>query len=143
MKAVSVLALFVLSLFQAIMLLADPQTLPMPPEFSSNADPSALLRSYPLGGITKQAAFSHHGKAHRTITLPNGMEGWVYEVGGTRHENIYISPDGEKRSVMETSKGSRVRTYILVFDSRGTVSDVLYKENGRHDGLTALQLQLK
>jgi hypothetical protein len=36
-----------------------------------------------------------------------------------------------------------VHTYTLVFDDKGVVVDVLYNEQGPHDGLTALQAQLK
>ena len=92
---------------------------PMPPDFSAKADREEALLKYPLGVITKQAAFSHHGQAIRTVTLPNGNEGWVYQVG----------------------EGSGLGTYTLAFNDKGIVTDVLYNEKGRHNGMTALQLQ--
>jgi len=45
--------------------------------------------------------------------------------------------------VYETGPGNGVRTYTLMFDDKGAVIDVLYNEKGRHDGLTALQVQRK
>ena len=114
----------------------------MPPNFSEQASPEKVLRVYPLGVITKQAAFVHHGKAVRTLILPNGKEGWVYEVGG-KQAQTYQHPTGEEHTVYETGPGNGVRTYTLEFDSKGVVIDVLYNEQGRHDGLTALQVQRK
>lgn len=51
--------------------------LPMPPSFTDEVAPETVLRAYPLGNITKQAAFSHHGKAVRSLTLPNGKRNSV------------------------------------------------------------------
>ena len=93
--------------------------MPMPPAFSVQADPENTLLEYPLGVITKQAAFSHHGQATRDIKLPNGYSGWVYQLG----------------------EESGLRTYTLEFDDKGQVIDVLYNERGRHNGMTALQVQ--
>lgn len=93
--------------------------MPMPPAFSVQADPQETLRTYPLGVITKQAAFSHHGQATRTVKLPNGNAGWVYQSG----------------------EESGLRTYTLEFDGQDRVVDVLYNERGRHNGMTALQVQ--
>lgn len=59
------------------------------------------------------------GKPASTAILPNGLEAWKYEVG----------------------EGFGLRTYTLIFDQRGVVVDVLFNENGRHDGLSALQIQ--
>lgn len=98
---------------------AEQKYLPMPPVFSVAAAPEKTLREYPLGVVTKQAAFSHHGQATRTVKLPNGDEGWVYQVG----------------------EGTGLRTYTLVFDTAGVVTDVLYNERNWRNGLTALQLQ--
>lgn len=92
---------------------------PMPPTFNTRIEPREALTSYPLGVITKVAAFSHHGKENRSVKLPNGYEGKVYQVGS----------------------GTGLRTYTLVFNDKGVVTDVLYNEKGRHNGLTALQLQ--
>lgn len=116
--------------------------LPMPPSFTDEVAPEAVLRTYPLSVITKQAAFSHHGKAVRTSILPNGKEGWVYEAGG-KQAQTYEHPTKEKHTVYETGSGNGVRIYTLEFDDKGVVIDVLYNEQGRHDGLTALQVQRK
>ena len=114
--AMLLIAAALLSMFSSA---ADLKYPPMPPDFSTKTDREEALRQYPLGVITKQAAFSHHGQAIRTVTLPNGNEGWVYQVG----------------------EGSGLRTYTLAFNEKGIVTDVLYNEKGRHNGLTALQLQ--
>lgn len=114
----------------------------MPPSFSEQNEPEMVLRAYPLGVTTKQAAFSHHGKALRTLILPNGKEGWVYEVGGKQAQTYQHSTRG-KHTVYEAGPGNGVRTYTLVFDDKAVVIDVLYNEQGRHDGLTALQVQRK
>lgn len=114
----------------------------MPPSFTVEGEPETVLRAYPLGVITKQAAFSHHGKAVRALTLPNGKEGWVYEAG-VKQARTYQRPTKDKQAVYETEPGYGVRTYTLVFDEKGVVIDVLYNERGRHDGLTALQVQRK
>ncbi|MDP1645367.1 MAG: hypothetical protein Q8L71_07670 [Thiobacillus sp.] len=116
--------------------------LSMPPSFTEQVEPETVLRAYPLGVITKQAAFSHHGKAVRTLILPNGKEGWVYQVGG-KQARTYRHPTSEKHTVYETGPGNGVRAYTLVFEDKGVVSDVLYNEKGRHDGLTSLQIQRK
>lgn len=115
--------------------------LPMPPTFTPQADIEQTLRAYPLGVITRQAAFSHHGRFHREVKLPNGLTGWVYDVGGQPKAVTYGSPTGESRNVRETEARHGTRGYTLVFDSRGLVVDVLYNEEGRHDGLTALSQQ--
>lgn len=92
----------------------------MPPTFELNADPKTVLSTYPLGSIPQQAAFSHHGGAHRAVTLSNGSTGWIYNVGGKEWH----------------------RTYTLVFDRQRMVSDVLYYDRGkRGGGLSALVLQ--
>ncbi|MBI5463000.1 MAG: hypothetical protein HY941_12515 [Gammaproteobacteria bacterium] len=108
-----------IALFSAFTHAAEQKYLPMPPAFSVEADPAAVLRAYPLGVITKQAAFSHHGQATRSVKLPNGYEGWIYQLG--------------------TESG--LRTYTLEFDAQERVIDVLYNERGRHNGMTALQIQ--
>lgn len=91
----------------------------MPPSFSTKTVPEKALRQYPLGVITREAAFSHHGQATRKVTLPNGDEGRVYQVG----------------------EGAGLRTYTLEFNEKGVATDVLYNEKWRHNGLTALQVQ--
>jgi hypothetical protein len=121
--------------------LVQSANLPMPPVFTLAASIEQTLRAYPLGVITKQAAFSHHGKAHHEIKLPNGLEGWVYDVGGLPKAVTYVSPAGEKQTVRETEIRHETRSYTLVFDNRGVVIDVLYNEDGSQDGLTAHSLQ--
>ena len=132
--------LLTLTMAAATAALAGQQT--MPPSFSEQSEPETVLHAYPLGITTKQAAFSHHGKALRTLILPNGKEGWVYEVGG-KQAQTYQHPTREKHTVYEAGPGNGVRTYTLLFDDKGVVIDVLYNEKGRHDGLTALQVQRK
>jgi|GEM_PF-2159610 len=132
--------LLTMTMVAATAALAGQQT--MPPSFSEQNEPEMVLRAYPLGVTTKQAAFSHHGKALSTLVLPNGKEGWVYEVRG-KQAQTYQHPTREKHTVYEAGPGNNVRTYTLVFDDKGVVIDVLYNEKGRHDGLTALQVQRK
>lgn len=117
--ASSVVLLIVAALLSTYSFAAEQKYPPMPPDFSTKTDMEKALRQYPLGVITKDAAFSHHGQATRKITLPNANEGWVYQVG----------------------EGAGLRTYTLEFNEKGVVTDVLYNEKGRHNGLTALQLQ--
>ncbi len=116
---VIVMLITVATLLNVFSYAADRKIPPMPPYFTTRADMEAVLLKYPLGVITKEAAFSHHGQATRKVTLPNGNEGWVYQVG----------------------EGTGLRTYTLEFNGRGVVIDVLYNEQGRHNGLTALELQ--
>ena len=123
--------------------LALADQLPMPPTFARQADAEQTLRAYPLGVITRQVAFSHHGEAHREVNLPNGLTGWVYDVGGLPESVTYLNPSGERRTIRETELRHRTLGYTLVFDHRGMVIDVLYNEDGRHDGLTALSLQYR
>jgi hypothetical protein len=115
--------------------------LPVPPRFTAEAERMEILRNYPLGVIPQQAAFSHHGKADLEVALPNGLEGWVYEVGRKGKSRTYETPQGKERTVTESQHSRGTRTYTLVFGSNGKVVDVLYNEHGRHDGLTALQAQ--
>lgn len=119
MRRIVITVAVVAALFSAFIWAAEQKYLPMPPSFLAETDPEAALRRYPLGVITKQAAFSHHGQATRTVTLPNGNEGWVYQVG----------------------EGRGLRTYTLVFNESGVVTDVLYNARDHYNGLTALQLQ--
>lgn len=120
MRYVSIAMLLIAAaLLSVFSFAAEPKYPPMPPDFSTKTDMKEALLKYPLDVITKDAAFSHHGQAVRKVTLPNSNEGWVYQVG----------------------EGSGLRTYTLVFNDKGVVTDVLYNEKGRHNGLTALQLQ--
>ena len=137
----SIQTMILATLLSALASLAQSANLPMPPKFMHEADIEQTLRAYPLGVITKQAAFSHHGKAHRETRLPSGQDGWTYDVGGLPKAVPYVSPAGGTQTVRETEMRHGTRSYTLVFDNRGVVVDVLYNEDGRHDGLTALSLQ--
>lgn len=108
---------------------AEPmKSLPMPPEFSPDTSSEKILAAYPLGVITKTAAFAHHGQANRTVTLVNGMEGWVYEVHPMGKSKMYMRPGGADVHVNEIGDHPAMGTYTLVFDHSGTVVDVLYAE---------------
>jgi hypothetical protein len=121
---------------------AQQKTLPMPPRFSADVERDAPLKQYPLGIIPKQAAFVRHGKADREVKLPNGKEGWVYEVRPPGQAKSYTYPSGQEKTVTERRESDfAARTYTLVFDDKGVVIDVLYNEHGRHDGLSAAALQ--
>ncbi len=120
---------------------ATAEYLPLPPRFTVGADAETVLRTYPLGVITKLAAHSFHGHPDHKLTLPNGQEGWVYEVYGDRHTQTYIQPDGTKRSVNEIEDPSPRWEYTLVFDSNEKVVDVLYDSKHPRLGLSALQVQ--
>lgn len=138
-RTVSAMILAILLNAWAGLALSD--KLPMPPTFTPHADVEQTLRAYPLGVITRQAAFSHHGKAHREVRLPNGLTGWVYDTGGQTKVVTYGNPAGETRKIRETEARHGTRGYTLVFDNRMVVVDVLYNTEGRNDGLTALSLQ--
>ncbi|MEA3274096.1 MAG: hypothetical protein U9Q81_02115 [Pseudomonadota bacterium] len=114
---------------------------PMPPRFTPDKDAEELLRDYPLGVITELAAYSHHGHPDHKITLPNGLEGWVYEIYGDREIRTYVQPGGSETEVEETPGASPKWSFVLVFSADGTVIDVLY--DGKHPrlGLSALQVQ--
>lgn len=116
-------------------------TLPMPPQFDAQRDPEDLLRSYPLGVITQPAAHAHHGHPDHRIDLPNGLEGWVYELHGDGISRKYIQPDGSEQTVREAKKYSLDRSYTLVFDRDRTVIDVLFDDQHRDLGLSAVQVQ--
>lgn len=121
----------------------------MPPAFTPGASVAWTLRAYPLGVVTKQTALSHHGKPQRDIRLPNGLEGWVYDIGG-RSKAPPAGPAGERKNLLGDVVGphphrvpaaSPAVSYTLVFDNRSVVVDVLYNEKGPHNGLTALSVQ--
>ena len=116
---------------------ADPMKMPM--KFNSESMYTEVLTSYPLGKINKIAAFSHHGKANKEIKLPNGREGWVYEVEEYYTPKIYIMANGEKKVVNERVNSNGYKNYILVFGIDGKIIDVLY-QNKKITG-SALQFQ--
>jgi hypothetical protein len=97
----------------------EPQK-PMPPKFSLETDPADALHNYPLGVITEQDAFAHHGGPVRKVTLPNGAQGWLYK-------------SGEEAGVPSI--------YVLEFSSDGVVIDVLHKDYRYKIGHSALQYQ--
>lgn len=120
---------------------ADAAYKPMPPKFSLESPPRAILKAYPLGRIDKQAAFSHHGKAHRTVTLVNGFTGWVYEVHRGGEPETFRRPSGEEMTVLDTHDHPAAGTYTLVFDGTGHVMDVLYLDLRHGDTSSALLVQ--
>ena len=119
---------------------SDRQHLPMPPVFSLDANAEQLLKTYPLGVITKEAAFAHHGQAHNVVRLPNGLEGWVYENSPTKQETFSM-PSGQTRETQTLEHTTVLSTYTLVFDSDGKVIDVLYRDDRRDDTASALLAQ--
>lgn len=123
-----IIALFGMFLAMSVVAAEPIKPLPMPPEFSSDTSSEKILAAYPLGVITKLAAFAHHGQAHRKVTLVNGMEGWVYEVHTVGDPKGYVKHDGTEVQVNEIAKHPAMATYTLVFDHGGTVVDVLYAE---------------
>lgn len=92
----------------------------MPPSFSFANKPEQVLSEYPLGSISKQEAFSHHGGPLRKLPLPNGNAGWLYSVG-------------EEAGVAEI--------YLLQFSGEEIVIDVMHKSPHYENGHTALQYQ--
>lgn len=93
---------------------------PMPPMFTLDQQAEEILRNYPLGIISQQDAFSHHGPPVKKITLPNGNQGWLYKVG-------------EKAGVPNI--------FLLQFSGEGVVVDVLHKDYRYKTGHSALQYQ--
>ena len=92
----------------------------MPPSFAFENDPSEVLEEYPLGIITEQDAFAHHGGPVRKEVLPNGNQAWLYK-------------SGEDAGVPHL--------YVLQFSSDGIVIDVLHKDYRLKIGHSALQYQ--
>lgn len=138
----SALVGIMLSLWTGLVQSGNP---PMPPALTPSASVAWTLRAYPLGVVTKQSAISHHGKPQQEIKLPNGLEGWVYEIGGPSK----AAPPVKKNLLGDivgphphrVPQVSPAASYTLVFDDRGMVVDVLYNEKGPHNGLTALSVQ--
>jgi len=96
------------SLFSVFTHAAEQKYPPTPSTFSTETDMKEALLKYPRGVINKEVAFGHHSQATRKVTLPNGNEGWFYQVG----------------------EGFGLRTYTLEFSDKGDVTDVLYNEKG-------------
>lgn len=114
--------------------------LPMPLKFSLESDHTEVMKNYPLGVITKMAAFTHHGQPHKTVELPNGLEGWMYENVLKKNKSFKMS-SGEKREMESMEDAHFVSTYTLVFDSGGVVRDVLYQEPSHGNAESALLVQ--
>lgn len=136
-----IIALFGMFLAMSVVAAAPTQHLPMPPKFTSDTASEKILAAYPLGVITKIAAFAHHGQANRKVTLVNGMEGWVYEVHTVGDPKAYVKPDGIEVQVNEIGNHPAMATYTLVFDHGGAVVDVLYAEAERPALQSALLVQ--
>jgi hypothetical protein len=100
--------------------LAGQSQKPMPPKFSLGIDPAEILHNYPLGVISEQDAFAHHGGPVRKVTLPNGSQGWLYTAG----EEVGVPS-----------------IYVLQFSTGGIVIDVLHKDHRYKIGHSALQYQ--
>lgn len=115
-------------------------TLPMPPEFALDAKPEDVFKSYPLGVIPKEAAFAHHGQAHNMVTLPNGLDGWVYE-NSLSKEETFTAPSGEQREMQSLDHRNVLSTYTLVIGPTGKVIDVLYSDLRRGTAESALLIQ--
>ena len=64
-RTVITVAVMVTALFSVFTWAAEQKYPPMPPVFSTKTDREEALLKYPLGVITKDAAFSHHGQATR------------------------------------------------------------------------------
>jgi hypothetical protein len=137
----SIIALFGMFLAVSVVAAEPLKHLPMPPEFGPDTSSEKILAAYPLGVITKLAAFAHHGQAIRKVTLVNGMEGWVYEVHTVGDTKGYVKHDGTEVQVNEIGNHPAMATYTLVFDHGGTVVDVLYTEAERAALQSALLVQ--
>lgn len=120
--------------------LSDPRHFPMPPALNAESDPETALRDYPLGVIPKRVAFYHHGSPHKTVTLANGKEGWVYEIPHKRTRKSYMLPSGDRVNVREIPANAVMHTFTLAFDD-GVVIDVIYKDDGPGTGVTATEMQ--
>ena len=118
------------------------ESIPMPPRFTPGTSPQQVLSDYPLGVLPAMAAYAHHGHPHHKITLPNGLEGWVYEIHGAGYAVSYGHADGlNKSTVVEEHQGLPQMSYTLVFSIDGKVVDVLYDEPHGQREASALQTQ--
>lgn len=125
----------------AMSAIASAETLPQPPFFNPASDAQDVLEKYPLGVITEFAAGIHHGKADKTLSLPNGLTGWKYVIGGVPTQKTYTKPSGEVVTVTEVNRAHTTKTFILVF-SNEVVVDVLYHDEDRKSHITALLAQV-
>lgn len=112
----------------------------MPMHFKQDVNPEEVLETYPLGMITEEIAFSHHGKHDREILMPNGLKGWVYDLSYYIEPKEYLS-SGVKKMIPEKKKSSSIEAYILVFGSNNTVIDVVFVHN--KNVMTAIQRKFR
>lgn len=117
------------------------EKLKMPMPFSPTSNPYNVLKTYPLGFGNKVALQSHHGKADRVVTLPNGHEGWVYYISKHHVPKIYTTPDGKRKIINEGYKADKEQTYTIVFSMNDSVIDVIY--NNKSSGMSALIIQFR
>lgn len=115
---------------------------PMPPKFTLAVPSQQVLGAYPLGVLSPMGAYSHHGHPDHKITLPNRLEGWVYEVHGpgdvADYRNVAMNEDA---AIAESHRGLPQMSYTLVFSVDGKVVDVLYDNPHGDAPATALQIQ--
>jgi hypothetical protein len=135
------IALIISVIMFTVSSIASAETLPKPPFFMPDANPIEILEQYPLGVISKYAAALNHGKADEELSLPNGLTGWKYIVGGMYIDKTYKKPSGEEINVKEVSREHTTKTYILVFNE-DVVIDVLYHGEDRNKHITALLAQV-
>lgn len=141
MKRISLKRVLPVVLLLATVAHAETNHTPMPPVFNLKASPEQILERYPLGQINRLAAFSHHGKAHQTVTLVNGLTGWVYEVHRGGKPETFKRPDGKEMTRLDTHDHPAARAFTLVFDGAGHVIDVLYQDLQHGNTNSALLVQ--
>jgi len=98
-------------------------TIPM--HFTNDANAEEVLKSYPLGKLTKLMANSHHGKEDGVIVTQNGLQAWVYNIGSIRIPKEYVFPNSNKKIMYEDKKVNIRHAYILVFNGDKMI-DVIY-----------------
>lgn len=80
---------FVIAFGSFAALAESPKTLPMPPTFNTRIDADEALTKYPLGVITKVAAFAHRGQENRTVTPAEWLRGQGVS-GRERHGPAHV-----------------------------------------------------
>ena len=128
-------------MFLAWTAIAGADNLPMPPGFSLDQKPQDVLSNYPLGVISSMAAYAHHGHPDQELILPNGLNGWIYELRSKQPATTYVQPDGTALNVQDGSAVAPSVRYTLVFGVDDKVIDVLYDDRHRQFGSNALQMQ--
>lgn len=137
----SLLALVVLTHVSTASAATSEGNLPMPPKFALDASPGEVLSGYPLGVLPTMAIYAHHGQPDHKITLPNGLQGWVYEVHGAGEVVRYGTKGGDESVVVEMHQGMPQMSYTLVFSAAGKVVDVLYDNPHGQPSASALRTQ--